>query len=251
MPPTPDAGGEHDLLDLFDDAVRRHDRFRVRRLDRTGDVETELLAYATEGLVAVPGLKIVGNAAHKASVLSFVMDGIEPTAIGTALNQEGIAVRAGHHCAQPILRRFGLEATVPRRGGCSIRCEILVPPRSFYCRREVLWRLIFRQLVPIVLELLPERRQRPALRALMALGASLPGLLRIGRRCVGSTRREQEYRSRDRHGGRRAAGENVIARQVNIHLRSFRERPAVRPARDGDARTERHAFHPAAAPSQD
>jgi cysteine desulfurase/selenocysteine lyase len=74
--------------------------------------ETELLGYATERLADVPGLEIVGNAAHKASVLSFVIDGLEPTAIGTALNQEGIAVRAGHHCAQPILRRFGHEATV-------------------------------------------------------------------------------------------------------------------------------------------
>jgi len=74
--------------------------------------ETELLSYATERLAKVPGLEIVGTAALKASVLSFVIDGIEPTAIGTALNQEGIAVRAGHHCAQPILRRFGHEATV-------------------------------------------------------------------------------------------------------------------------------------------
>ncbi len=60
----------------------------------------------------MPGLKIVGTAAHKASVLSFVIGGFEPTAIGSALNQEGIAVRAGHHCAQPILRRFGHESTV-------------------------------------------------------------------------------------------------------------------------------------------
>jgi cysteine desulfurase/selenocysteine lyase len=74
--------------------------------------ESELLSYATEQLTRVPGLEIVGTAAHKASVLSFVIDGIEPTTIGTALNQEGIAVRAGHHCAQPILRRFGYEATV-------------------------------------------------------------------------------------------------------------------------------------------
>jgi len=74
--------------------------------------ETELLKYATERLAPIPGLQIVGNAAHKASVISFVIDGIEPVAIGTALNQEGIAVRAGHHCAQPILRRFGHEATV-------------------------------------------------------------------------------------------------------------------------------------------
>jgi cysteine desulfurase/selenocysteine lyase len=74
--------------------------------------EAQLLAYATEGLLAVPGLKIIGTAPHKASVLSFVIEGLEPTAIGSALNQEGIAVRAGHHCAQPILRRFGHESTV-------------------------------------------------------------------------------------------------------------------------------------------
>jgi cysteine desulfurase/selenocysteine lyase len=74
--------------------------------------EAQLLAYATDRIRTVPGLHIVGTAAHKASVLSFVIDGHEPTAIGSALNQEGIAVRAGHHCAQPILRRFGHEATV-------------------------------------------------------------------------------------------------------------------------------------------
>jgi cysteine desulfurase/selenocysteine lyase len=60
----------------------------------------------------VPGLRLVGTAPHKASIVSFVLDGYEPTEVGTALNEEGIAVRAGHHCAQPILRRLGLEATV-------------------------------------------------------------------------------------------------------------------------------------------
>lgn len=74
--------------------------------------ESELLTYATERLLTVPGLAIVGTAPHKASVISFVIAGLEPTTIGSALNQEGIAVRAGHHCAQPILRRFGHEATV-------------------------------------------------------------------------------------------------------------------------------------------
>jgi cysteine desulfurase/selenocysteine lyase len=74
--------------------------------------EAQLLSYATEGLLTVPGLKIIGTATHKASVLSFVIGGLEPTAIGSALNQEGIAVRAGHHCAQPILRRFGHETSV-------------------------------------------------------------------------------------------------------------------------------------------
>jgi cysteine desulfurase/selenocysteine lyase len=74
--------------------------------------EAQLLSYATDGLLTVPGLKLIGTATHKASVLSFVIEGLEPTAIGSALNQEGIAVRAGHHCAQPILRRFGHESSV-------------------------------------------------------------------------------------------------------------------------------------------
>jgi cysteine desulfurase/selenocysteine lyase len=74
--------------------------------------EHELLRYATERLATVPGLRIIGTAKDKASVLSFVLDGYEPVEVGSALNEEGIAVRAGHHCAQPILRRFGLEGTV-------------------------------------------------------------------------------------------------------------------------------------------
>ena len=59
-----------------------------------------------------PGLTMIGTAAEKASVLSFVLDGYSTEEVGEALNQEGIAVRSGHHCAQPILRRFGLETTV-------------------------------------------------------------------------------------------------------------------------------------------
>lgn len=74
--------------------------------------EHELLEYATAGLATIPGLRLIGTAPEKASVLSFVLKGFEVEAVGQALNQEGIAVRAGHHCAQPILRRFGLEATV-------------------------------------------------------------------------------------------------------------------------------------------
>jgi cysteine desulfurase/selenocysteine lyase len=74
--------------------------------------EHDLLGYATEGLRTVPGLHIIGTAKEKASVLSFVLDGYDPVQVGSALNREGIAVRAGHHCAQPILRRFGLEGTV-------------------------------------------------------------------------------------------------------------------------------------------
>ena len=74
--------------------------------------EQELLAYATAGLTSIPGLRLIGTAPEKAAVLSFVLEGFEVEAIGRYLNQQGIAVRAGHHCAQPILRRFGLEATV-------------------------------------------------------------------------------------------------------------------------------------------
>ncbi|WP_442755730.1 family 2A encapsulin nanocompartment cargo protein cysteine desulfurase [Methylocystis sp. JAN1] len=74
--------------------------------------EHDLLVYATEKMRMVPGLTFIGTAAEKASVLSFVLDGHSPVDVGKALDREGIAVRAGHHCAQPILRRFGLEATV-------------------------------------------------------------------------------------------------------------------------------------------
>ena len=74
--------------------------------------EHDLLFYATESLRKIPGLHIIGTAKEKAGVLSFVMDGFKTEEIGAALNREGIAVRSGHHCAQPILRRFGLESSV-------------------------------------------------------------------------------------------------------------------------------------------
>ena len=74
--------------------------------------EHELLAYATQGLSTVPGLRLIGSARERAGVISFVLDECKTEDVGKALDREGIAVRAGHHCAQPILRRFGLEATV-------------------------------------------------------------------------------------------------------------------------------------------
>ena len=74
--------------------------------------EQDLLTYATAALQSISGLRLIGTAQEKASVLSFVLDGHDPVAVGSALNQEGIAVRAGHHCAEPILRRFGVSATV-------------------------------------------------------------------------------------------------------------------------------------------
>jgi cysteine desulfurase/selenocysteine lyase len=86
-------------------------------LDRIGMAniaayEHGLLDYATQGLLGVPGLTIIGTAKEKAGVISFVLDGCRSEDVGAALDREGIAVRAGHHCAQPILRRFGLETTV-------------------------------------------------------------------------------------------------------------------------------------------
>lgn len=74
--------------------------------------EHDLLVYATQGLLTVPGLRLIGTAKQKAGVLSFVLDGHKTEEVGKALDAEGIAVRSGHHCAQPILRRFGLESTV-------------------------------------------------------------------------------------------------------------------------------------------
>ncbi|HVY39621.1 MAG TPA: family 2A encapsulin nanocompartment cargo protein cysteine desulfurase [Polyangia bacterium] len=74
--------------------------------------EHELLEYATACLTAIPGFKLLGRAPEKAGVLSFVLGDLPPAEVGAALDQEGIAVRAGHHCAQPILRRFGYETTV-------------------------------------------------------------------------------------------------------------------------------------------
>lgn len=81
-------------------------------LENIARYEHELLLYATEALLHVPGLRMIGTAPEKAGVLSFVVDGVRTEDIGAALDQEGIAVRSGHHCAQPILRRFGLESTV-------------------------------------------------------------------------------------------------------------------------------------------
>ena len=71
-----------------------------------------MLVYGLDGLRAIPGVRLIGTAADKASVMSFVLDGHSTDEVGQALNEEGIAVRTGHHCAQPILRRFGVETTV-------------------------------------------------------------------------------------------------------------------------------------------
>ncbi|MBX3241987.1 MAG: cysteine desulfurase [Chitinophagaceae bacterium] len=81
-------------------------------LNNINAYEHALLAYATEGLKRIPGLRLIGTAQNKASVASFVLEGYSTEQVGQILNKDGIAVRSGHHCAQPILRRFGVEATV-------------------------------------------------------------------------------------------------------------------------------------------
>lgn len=80
--------------------------------ERIAAYEHELLHHATSRLTPIDGLRIVGTAREKVGVISFVLDGHDPLEIGKALDREGLAVRAGHHCAQPSLRRYGLEATV-------------------------------------------------------------------------------------------------------------------------------------------
>ena len=74
--------------------------------------EDDVLGYATEQVSSIPGVRIIGTAREKAGVLSFVMDDIHPHDIGTILDQEGITVRTGHHCAQPVMARYGVPATV-------------------------------------------------------------------------------------------------------------------------------------------
>jgi cysteine desulfurase/selenocysteine lyase len=110
-PPTRFEAGTGNIADAvgLGAAIDYLDRVGMANVTR---YESEILIYATEALQRVPGLHIIGTAKEKAGVLSFVLDGVPTEEMGNLLNREGIAVRAGHHCAQPILRRFGLERTV-------------------------------------------------------------------------------------------------------------------------------------------
>src|SRR5271155_372109 len=90
-------------------AIDYLDRIGMANISR---YEHDLLLYATDKLRRIPGLRLIGTAREKAGVLSFVLDGFRTEEVGAALNRQGIAVRAGHHCAQPILHRFGVESTV-------------------------------------------------------------------------------------------------------------------------------------------
>jgi len=80
-------------------------------MDVIAEIERNLLEYATGVLSEIDGLRIIGTAPHKAAVISFVLDGIHPHDVGTILDEDGIAVRTGHHCAEPVMRRFGIPAT--------------------------------------------------------------------------------------------------------------------------------------------
>jgi cysteine desulfurase / selenocysteine lyase len=80
-------------------------------IENIGAHEHDLLEYATEKLSAIPGVRLIGTAKEKAAVVSFVIEGVHPHDIGTILDQEGIAIRTGHHCSQPIMDRFGIPAT--------------------------------------------------------------------------------------------------------------------------------------------
>jgi cysteine desulfurase/selenocysteine lyase len=101
---TPNIAGGIGLGAAFDYVTRIG-------LDKIASYEHELLVYGTEALSRIPGLRIIGTAREKAAVLSFVIDGIHPHDIGTVLDRQGIAVRTGHHCAQPVMDRFRVPAT--------------------------------------------------------------------------------------------------------------------------------------------
>jgi cysteine desulfurase/selenocysteine lyase len=110
-PPSRFEAGTGNIADAvgLGAAIDYLDRIGMANIER---YEHELLIYATRELLTIPGLRLIGTAKEKAGVLSFVLDGFRTEEVGSALNREGIAVRSGHHCAQPTLRRFGVETTV-------------------------------------------------------------------------------------------------------------------------------------------
>jgi cysteine desulfurase / selenocysteine lyase len=101
---TPDISGPIGLKAALDYVSR----LGIENIERH---ESQLLEYATNRISGLPGVKLIGTAKQKAGVLSFVMEGIHPHDIGTILDQEGIAIRTGHHCAQPVMERYGIPAT--------------------------------------------------------------------------------------------------------------------------------------------
>ncbi|KPV41671.1 cysteine sulfinate desulfinase [Thiohalorhabdus denitrificans] len=101
--------------------------------------ERDLLAYATDAIQEVPGVRLIGTAAEKAGILSFVMEGIHPHDIGTILDNQGIAVRTGHHCAQPVMDRFQVPATTRASFGLyNTRADVDAFIRGLHEVREIL-----------------------------------------------------------------------------------------------------------------
>ena len=89
-------------LDFINEIGKKH----------SGKYEHELLQYATEQLQMIPGLQIIGTAKNKVSLVSFVVKNVQPQDLGVLLDNQGIAVRTGHHCTQPLMKRFGIPGTV-------------------------------------------------------------------------------------------------------------------------------------------
>ncbi|HEU0199160.1 MAG TPA: cysteine desulfurase [Burkholderiaceae bacterium] len=107
-------------------------------LDRIAAHENELLAYATALARATPGLRLLGTAHDKASILSFVVDGVHPHDVGTILDHEGVAVRTGHHCAMPVMKHFGVPASVRASIGLyNTSADVDVLFRALHKAREV------------------------------------------------------------------------------------------------------------------
>jgi cysteine desulfurase / selenocysteine lyase len=101
---TPDIAGAIGLASALD-------YIQAVGLPAIAQHEHELLTYATAVVSEIPGVRLIGTARHKASVLSFVMNDVHPHDIGTIVDREGVAIRTGHHCAQPVMERFGVPAT--------------------------------------------------------------------------------------------------------------------------------------------
>jgi cysteine desulfurase/selenocysteine lyase len=99
------------------------DYLNAMGMDNLAAYEHELLDYGTQVLQEVDGLRMIGTAQNKASVFSFVLEGVHPHDIGTIVDQDGIAIRTGHHCAQPVMQRFGIPATARASLACYNTCE--------------------------------------------------------------------------------------------------------------------------------
>jgi cysteine desulfurase / selenocysteine lyase len=107
-------------------------------MDTIAAHEAELLSYATDAISRISGIRVIGTAKNKAGVLSFAMEGVHPHDIGTILDQEGIAIRTGHHCAQPVMERFGVDATARASFGLyNTKQEIDALVRGLHKVREV------------------------------------------------------------------------------------------------------------------